>query len=154
MKIDIDVRNEEEILKFIKAFGSEGRKAIVNELHKIAVDVKNDILKSMRSSPGGGRVYKSKGKVHAASLPGFPPKVDTGNLWNRIYVDKGYDYSEVYTNNVKYAKWLEKGTKKKDGTKKMEERPFFGPAIERSKWKRRIINRITAERFAGRRLKG
>lgn len=147
MKIDIDVRNEEEILKFMKAFGSEGRKAIVNELHKIAVDVRNDILKSMRSSPGGGRIYKRKSKVHIASLPGFPPKIDTGNLWNRIYVDKGYDYSEVYTNNVKYAKWLEKGTKK------MEERPFFEPAIERSKWKRRILNRITAERFAGRRLK-
>jgi hypothetical protein len=117
-------------------------------LHKIAVDVRNDILKSMRNSPGGGRVYKSKGKVHTASLPGFPPKVDTGNLWNRINVEKGYDYGEVYTNNVKYATWLEKGTKK------MEERPFFEPAIERSKWKRRIINRITAERFAGRRLKG
>ncbi len=144
--IDIDVRGSEQIQQFLFSLGQKGMEIIESELHKIAVNVRNDILKSMRSSPGGGKIYR-RGKIfHQASLPGNPPRVDTGNLWNRIFAEKGFDYSKVFTDNVKYAIYLE------EGTVKMEARPFFEPAVERSDWQNKIRNRIIAERFAGRKL--
>ena len=146
VSIDIDVRESKELLDFVNAFRRDGMKTINNELHRIAVDVRNDILKSMRSSPAGGKTYKRGGIAHVASLPGYPPRVDRGDLWSRIFVEKGYDFSRVYTENVIYAHWLE------EGTKFMQERPFFGPAVDRSRWQERIRNRIIAERFAGRRI--
>ncbi len=142
--IDIDVRGSEQIQQFLKAFGEKGMQIVEDELHKIAVNVRNDILKSMRSSPGGGKWYKRGKILHQASIPGFPPRVDTGNLWNRIFIEKGYDFSKVYTENVEYATYLE------EGTGKMKPRPFFKPAVKRSDWEKHIINRIIAERFAGR----
>lgn len=136
IKFDVDIREVKEILDFMNAFRKTASKIITSELHRIAIDVRNDMLKSMRNTVKSGGV----------SVPGYPPAIQSGNLINRIFVDKGFDYSKVYTDNIKYAKWLE------EGTTKMEERPFFEPAIERSHWKERIINRIIAERFAGRRL--
>lgn len=144
--IDIDIRGDKEIKGFLKELGSRGMKTLNDELYRIALSVRNDILKSMHTSPGGGRVYSRGGVLHIASLPYFPPRIDTGNLANRIFVDKGIDYSKVYTENVDYAEYLEKGTSK------MKPRPFFEPAIKRAQWQRRIKNRILAERFAGRTL--
>jgi HK97 gp10 family phage protein len=159
--IDIDVRGREEIKQFMDAFGTDAIKVIDDELRIVANNLRNDIIKSMRSSPANGRHYGSyqvynkkagsnirrkRTVPHIASSPGNPPRIMSGNLINRIFVDHGEGYSRLYTENILYAKFLEYGTKK------MEPRPFLGPAIDRSKWEDRIIHRIIAERFAGRRL--
>ena len=97
----------------------------------------------MRGSPSGGKWYKRKGIFHQASLPGFPPRIDRGGLVGRMITEKGYGYAELIENTL-YAKYLE------FGTKKMEARPHLEPAIERSNWQGQLVNRLIAERFAGR----
>lgn len=148
----IDVRGMEEVQQFIKALGTQGTDIIVDESYRITIDIRNDIVKSMRNTKKEARITKfgytrkgqPKNKVHFVSSSGFPPAIQTGNLANRIIPYKGEGYAMCYVDNVKYAKWLE------EGTKKMEARPFFAPAVERSNYEKRIINRIIAERFAGR----
>ena len=149
--IHIDVRGANEIKMFLKSLGNTGMKVVSQELNKIAVDYRNNILKAMRSSPGGGKVYKKKGGViHIASLPGFPPRVDTGNYWRTILVEKGLGYSRVYITqkNPPYPIYLE------EGTSKMKARPVWKPTLERLNWQKRVVNRIIAERFAGRSIMG
>lgn len=147
---DIDIRGSEETQAFIKAFGSKGMQIVSDELHKITIRLRKDILQSMRNTHRSpGRYYKvGKGIFHKPSAAGFPPAINTGNLANRMYIDYADGYSRLYIDNVIYAKFLE------EGTKKMKARPFFGPAIERSNWEKSVKNRIIAERFAGRRLEG
>lgn len=146
--IDIDVRGLEEFKAFIKAFGNTGKKIIDDELYIIAKDVRNDIIKSMRESPGGGRWYKRKGVMHQASIPGFPPKIDSGNYIKSFIIERYVGFTKLTTmqKNPPYPSWLE------EGTKKMLARPSWKPAVERSDWQKRIKNRIIAERFAGRRI--
>ena len=146
--IDIDVRGIKEVKAFISALGSQGKKVITQELHKLAIDTRNDMIKSMRGTvKDGSKAYRmAGGKMHYASAEGYPPAIRSGNLINRIFIERGYNFSRVYTGNVEYAEYLEKGTSK------MEARPFFKPAVDRSNWQKRIKNRIIAERFAGRRL--
>lgn len=151
--IDIDIRGVKEIQSFLKEFGEKGRQIIDDELRIIAINLRTDMIKSMRESPAGksfvhGRIYRSSVSraKHIASMPGYPPRIDSGNLINRLFVDSGDGFSRLYTENVEYVKYLE------EGTSKMKPRPFIAPAIERSNWQQHIVNRIIAERFAGRRL--
>jgi hypothetical protein len=143
MSLDVDIRGMKELQDFIKAFPDHGIRVIDEELFKITNDLRNDIINSMRNTNKSiGNYYGN----HKSSSPGFPPAIDTGNLINRMIIRDGYGFSELFLKNVKYAKWLE------EGTKKMKARPFFKPAIDRMDWQKRIRNRLIAERFAGRRL--
>lgn len=143
MSFDIDIRGMKELQDFIKAFPDQGIKVIDQELYKITHDLRNDIIKSMRNTNKSVGNYYGK---HKSSSPGFPPAIDTGNLINRMMIRDGYGFSELFLQNVIYAKFLE------EGTKHMKARPFFKPAIDRMDWQQRIRNRLIAERFAGRRL--
>jgi HK97 gp10 family phage protein len=145
--IDIDVRENKELQQFMKEFPSQSMKVINEEQYKIVQDLRNDIIKSMRNTPRGSWNEKGiKNKFGYPSKPDFPPAIQSGNLINRIIPERGEGYSRLFTDNVKYAIYLE------EGTVKMEARPFWEPAVERSNWEQKIRNRIIAERFAGRRL--
>lgn len=109
-------------------------------VEKFCYDVET-IAKVSVLAPGSGHTYgpgdvyfRRGGKVlhwhrenfHQASAPGEPPSSDTGRLLTAIgheLVD-GEVVSGKVTANVKYAKWLE------EGTRFMEPRPFLYPALE------------------------
>lgn len=78
-----------------------------------------------RASAGRAVTVKTRG-FHVASAPGQPPAVDTGRLRSSYTWQLGQDrkgpFVEVGT-NVKYAPWLE------FGTRKMKPRPHLRPAI-------------------------
>lgn len=90
-----------------------------------ANDLRNDAIKSMRSSPpDGSRTYKRRTVKYSASSPGRPPRVDTGNLVNSIFANgSGLKY-RVGT-GVPYGKYLE------FGTSNMKSRPWLFPALLR-----------------------
>lgn len=62
------------------------------------------------------------GKLHVASLPGQPPKEDTGHLRSNIEVEQPAPLRVLVTSNADYAVALE------FGTSKMAARPYMGPA--------------------------
>ena len=146
--IDFNIRGMEEVQSFVKEFGDKGKKIINDQLYRITIRLRNDIRKSMHSTHRyPGRYYRvGKRRFHKPSAPGFPPAINTGNLVNRMYIDFADGYSKLFFSNVKYAKWLE------EGTKRMKARPFLKPGIDRSNWAQSIRNRLIAERFAGRRI--
>ena len=79
---------------------------------------------------GSYKPYKRGGKVHWSSQPGQPPAVDTGQLRASIT----YEIEQILFSitgrvgtNVKYARFLELGTKD------MQPRPYLRAAIERNK---------------------
>lgn len=145
----VDVRGDEDIIAFMVALKTKGVEIVEDEIYKSVVDIRNDIIKSMRNTHRKfGTYYKvgKKRKGHKPSAPGFPPAINSGNLVNRIFVQRVVGGSWLYLENVIYSVYLE------EGTKNMEARPFFEPAINRSNWQQRIKRRIIAERFAGRGL--
>ena len=81
-------------------------------LLKAALKVEADAKKSFR-----GR--------NDESIPGLPPRVDTGRLRASITHRLGEDYAEVGT-NVEYGERLE------FGTSRMPPHPFLGPALEQN----------------------
>jgi hypothetical protein len=108
-----------------------------------ANDIRNDIVMSMRNTRvtsktagmGVGRLYKKPGKLksgkprmHRASVEGFPPAVDTGDLVRSIMVNEYITQVEVGSiiTNPAYPKWLE------EGTKRMKARPWLQPAVDRN----------------------
>lgn len=111
-------------------------------LNEGAINLRNDIILSMRNSPPTGKLYtrtSKKGHVvrHRASSPGNPPRPDTGALIRSIGIDTHPDYIEVGSRITKpnYPLFLEQGTPK------MEARPWLEPAFkkEEPKLKRRLV---------------
>lgn len=64
--------------------------------------------------------------IYVHSLPGEPPRRQTGDYWRRISheVNRSRRVARVGT-NLKTAKWLE------FGTRKMKARPHFRPTLDR-----------------------
>lgn len=83
-------------------------------------------VRSLLSTPGSGRTYVRRGKVHVASAPGQPPAVDTGRLRSSyLYAvgsEGGQDFVAIGT-SVEYAPHLEFGT-----SRPMAPRPHLRPA--------------------------
>ncbi len=80
-------------------------------------DIKNDIKK-----PGPTRTHPG----YAPSKPGESPHVRTRRLWQSITHEVEKGVCRVGT-NVKYAKWLELGTRN------MRPRPFLRKALSRAR---------------------
>lgn len=91
-----------------------------------ANDIRSTIILSMKNTPETGRHYKRGKKFHIASSPGNPPAIDSGELLRSIMFDVRDMEVEVGSiGGAPYAEFLE------FGTKKMEARPFLGPAVEK-----------------------
>jgi HK97 gp10 family phage protein len=67
------------------------------------------------------------GKGHVPSLPGQPPKNDTGTLVSHIETTQTAPLVVEVSSNAAYAVPLEVGTSK------MAERPYMGPAAKRKR---------------------
>ena len=118
------------------------------ELIAGAMEMRNEIIMSMRNSPETGKLYRigtnkrGKGVYHRASSPGFPPRPNTGRLINSILMNVRIMEVEVGSiiTNPPYPVYLE------EGTSRMRPRPWLQPAID--KWQPKInmnIRRVSRE---------
>lgn len=112
--------------------GMKGR--LMTVMTEGAVEIRNEIVLSMRNSPATGKLYlrgyrqtKKGGQrpvFHRASQPGFAPRPDSGDLIRSIIMDARMTEVEVGSviTDPPYPRWLE------EGTQKMEARPWLWPA--------------------------
>lgn len=77
-------------------------------------------------APGRGETYElyKPRRTHTASAPGDAPAVDTGRLRGSIAANQLAPYRWRVGTNVKYAAFLE------FGTRRIAPRPFMRPSLE------------------------
>lgn len=143
----------------VKWYGAKVYADILNAMdkvnNKVALDVRNEAVQSMRG-PKSGRTYKlsaitrtgkayadmglkvggytSKGKakyivgykIHRASAAGEAPAIPHGTLRDSIQVEFISKMHRRVGTNIKYGKHLELGTRK------MAARPYLRPALDRA----------------------
>lgn len=108
-------------------FGPVGvrfRNATEQGLRALAFEGERIVKESFGTSPGG-RTYRRGSVSHTASLPNYPPNVDTGNLRASIRVRPINAQKFEIVAATEYAAYLEYGTSK------MKARPFMGPMLQR-----------------------
>lgn len=88
----------------------------------MATNTLKNVELEVLSKGGSGKKYKRL--PNRSSAPGETPAPQSGNLrqdWNDETLIEGNRVTSRLKSNVKYAGWLE------DGTKKMAKRPFVNP---------------------------
>lgn len=88
----------------------------------MATNTLRNVELEVLSKGGSGKKYKRL--PNRSSAPGETPAPQSGNLrqdWNDETLIEGNRVPSRLKSNVKYAGWLE------DGTKKMAKRPFVNP---------------------------
>ena len=88
----------------------------------MATNTLRNVELEVLSKGGSGKKYKRL--PNRSSAPGETPAPQSGNLrqdWNDETLIEGNRVTSRLKSNVKYAGWLE------DGTKKMAKRPFVNP---------------------------
>ena len=88
----------------------------------MATNTLRNVELEVLSKGGSGKKYKRL--PNRSSAPGEAPAPQSGNLrqdWNDETLIEGNRVTSRLKSNVKYAGWLE------DGTKKMAKRPFVNP---------------------------
>ena len=113
----------------------QAEEAVGQLLRNSGNEIRNTIIRSMSDSPPdpSKRYKRTKGgKYHNPSFPGNAPRRDSGRLVASIQsVTEGNDIrvGALATANdgvpLKYAKWLE------FGTKKLKPRPWLQPAVDK-----------------------
>lgn len=109
-----------------QSVADELNKAVFVSAQRVATEAKKSVLEGNKS----GHTYKRRSVFHRASAPGEAPASDTGRLVGSIHADMagpGEATAIAGSSSVKYARMLE------FGTTKMAARPFFFPALEKSK---------------------
>ncbi len=128
--LDAIARNSEQVRQNV---ATEINKAVYASAQKVVTEAKKSVLDGKKS----GRTYKRRTVFHRASAPGEAPASDTGRLVNSIHANMagpGEAVAIAGSASVLYARMLE------FGTRLMAARPFFFPALEKSKaW---IRNRL------------
>lgn len=114
LKIDPDNR---KIIAQINNINQNTNQAIRRGLYFVGKDLTKTAKQSIIKGPKTGRVYKISGRrrKHRASAPGEPPATLTGKLQKSVnFIVRGFRQMEFGAGNrgLKYAKFLELGTKK------------------------------------------
>lgn len=118
--MSVDTRRFNQALRRVaRNINPAAAKAMREGSERAAVNILGRSQELIQTSPGGGSVRRMG---DTASLPGDPPRTDTGTLVRSGRVDpKPYGADVVYS--ADYAVHLEMGTRN------MEPRPFLAPAI-------------------------
>lgn len=102
-----------------------------------ALQIQSTAIDLVQHAAGGGRTYTHHKVSHEASLPGNPPRTDTGQLVSSIqYWTSDDGLSIAVGTTLDYGKYLEYGTRD------MAARPFMTPAVDMCRDD--IIENITA----------
>lgn len=129
MKFKIGVLSSKKLVDAIKNIATGYEHQYKQHLAKGVMLVRNEAIKSIRTSSGGDMAFRYGPKrVVRVSKPGDAPNTDFGTLiksigWN---IDETNMIGEVGT-NLEYGKHLE------FGTQNMAARPWLQPALERAR---------------------
>jgi HK97 gp10 family phage protein len=127
--------SNEKAIKSVDEIAKRTHEGIRQGFFKLGKDLREEAKRLITEPPKTGRIYRVRigGKIvlHQASAAGEAPANMTGALKSTV----GYDVSGANQitfgagnkDKVKYAGYLE------NGTKKMAKRPYLKPAIEKSK---------------------
>lgn len=92
-------------------------------LRAAAEGITNDVKLEFNTSPPD-HTYTRGSIQHTASLPGYPPNVDTGALRASIHWEPAGNRQYIVADGVQKGYWLE------EGTDKMQPRPFMQPVFK------------------------
>ncbi len=132
IKIEVSVKGLRTVVKNIETLGVRKTAKIRNILEDTAWAIQRESRRSMQmTKKGEAQVrYEPKRTVYP-SLPGNPPAIDKGSLIDNVVVDlKKMNSVEVGLRDTKDAIH---GLRLERGTKKIEKRPWFEPAINKMK---------------------
>ena len=123
MAVDVDLVDEDGLKRKMDNMESTLKSDVMDEMDRIALDMRNKMIKSMRDTlKNTGRKYSRGGKIHHPSFPFHPPAVDSGDLINSLSIKKNLNNTELELgSNLKHARWTEMGTEN------MQERPWMDP---------------------------
>ena len=116
-----DLRIEADLSGFDDVLADEPAR-VQSWLDGFTEDMVTAIKLSFGMSPAG-EAYVRGGVVHIASIEGFPPNVDTGNLMGSITWETTDTVENTIYVGAEYGEYLE------DGTEHIAPRPFMLPAF-------------------------
>jgi len=126
LNVNMESSDLTRLIKRIKGINSRIGKATRLAMVDVVNDLRNNIMLSMRNTKKG---KPSGPKAHRSSLPGNPPAVDSGRLFNSIDINIGRSTFEVGT-DISYASTMEFGTKKKNFAIKIKEKKSLSNGID------------------------
>lgn len=153
----IEVENRREFDDAMRASGDRVRLAVERAVQAAGTELRAEAVRRVQRGPKSGVVYDSifrviNGRVvpvgpragnnlsptHQSSAKGQSPASDTGALARSISYRMESSMVAVVVAGVQYANWLEYGTRR------MDPRPFMGPAAEaiRPAFRRRVDQAI------------
>lgn len=127
--IEMKVEGGQEVQEKLSMMAKIIPGSAINGLYDVALQLRNEMIISMRNTPRMLKTYRRGGKVHHPSAPGFPPAIDRGDLVNSLVPEKTEDGARIGSiiTNPPYPEFLELGTIK------MDERPWAEPALDKLK---------------------
>lgn len=155
MRIEMDIGGDKEFGRAVKKLSEKAQERVQTQIASIATDLIKNVEKNY-SSAGKGNLYfripgekymtirvgsqngvpvayvPNSGKqnlslTHQASAAGDPPAKDTGDLVAGVYMKSIDAKSFRVGNKIKYAAWLEYGTRK------IKPRPNWVPESEKAR---------------------
>jgi HK97 gp10 family phage protein len=138
MGFTITIANADKLTARLKALGSSKATTKFRGVAAVGCAIlQKHMVDSIKAAPTKHLLYK-KGKnntiEHWSSIPYLPPNIDLGGLVGSMIIDKTESIPFAFLRvTAKYARWLEYGTKKADGSDKMLPRRFLAPAVEKNR---------------------
>ena len=131
-------KNTDGLKKIIqKRFDDNTEKHIKRRLETASLLVEGTAKENIQRRAMTGTVYKRRGVTHQASAKGEYPATDTGflvaNIGHTTVKHEGTKYVAKVFSGAPYSKFLE------FGTRKMGERPFLQPSLERNAEKIEVL---------------
>lgn len=134
-----DHSNKRVFLKF-ERMSDDIKYAIDQGLHDSGKLMYKDLRKGLKRGSRGGKVFKKGSQMIRRSKADEYPQRITGNLRGSVAfkvigqsLEFGIKDPGKKGKTTKYAEYLEDGTKKKDGTKKMDKRLLVGHTTTKTK---------------------
>lgn len=125
--VKIEINGLKEVQDAIRAYQGDISKQIGLIVNAAALEAVSDVRRAIQGPPKTGREYpRGRNKTHRASAPGQAPATDTGTLVSSIYNEDRGRNAKAIGSRLPYAFYLE------FGTFKMDARPSWVPAVERT----------------------
>ena len=125
--VKIEINGLKEVQDAIRAYQGDISKQLGLIVNATALEAVSDVRRAIQGPPKTGREYpRGRDKIHRASAPGQAPATDTGTLVSSIYNEDRGRNAKAIGSRLPYAFYLE------FGTFKMDARPSWVPAVERT----------------------